>query len=85
MTPHKLSPVHAQRVVEARLGREPQDMLEAAVALEAWAGLRALDALAVSMLAMSWGMSYFRAARPAPQGHAFEVAGRGDTPVHAGV
>jgi hypothetical protein len=45
MTPHKLSPVHAQRVVEARLGREPQDMLEAAVALEAWAGLRALDAL----------------------------------------
>ena len=34
-------------VVEARLGREPQDMLEAAVVLEAWAGVpaqRALDA-----------------------------------------
>jgi hypothetical protein len=35
-----------QRVVEARLGREPQDMLEAAVVLEAWTGLRARDALA---------------------------------------
>jgi hypothetical protein len=45
MSANKLSPLHAQRVVEARLGREPQDMLEAAVALEAWAGMRALDAL----------------------------------------
>jgi hypothetical protein len=38
--------VREQRVVEARLGRRPQDMLEAAVVLEAWAGLRARDALA---------------------------------------
>jgi hypothetical protein len=35
----------ARRLVEARLGRRPQDMLEAAVALEAWAGLPAQNAL----------------------------------------
>ncbi|MEA2229791.1 MAG: hypothetical protein QOF04_3421, partial [Solirubrobacteraceae bacterium] len=36
---------HAERFVEARLGREPQDMLEAAVVLEAWAGVPAGEAL----------------------------------------
>jgi hypothetical protein len=40
-----LDPQGARRVVEARLGRAPQDMLEAAVALEAWAGLPAQRAL----------------------------------------
>lgn len=36
----------ARRIVEARLGRSPQDMLEAAVVLEAWGGLPAEEALA---------------------------------------
>jgi hypothetical protein len=35
----------AERFVEARLGREPQDMLEAAVVLEAWGGVPAAEAL----------------------------------------
>jgi hypothetical protein len=35
----------ARRLVEARLGRDPQDMLEAAVVLEAWGGLPAQRAL----------------------------------------
>jgi hypothetical protein len=38
-------PLAARRLVEARLGRPPQDMLEAAVALEAWAGVPAQGAL----------------------------------------
>jgi hypothetical protein len=37
--------VRARRLVEARLGRAPQDMLEAAVVLEAWAGVPAQRAL----------------------------------------
>lgn len=45
MTPGTLTPARARRVVEARLGREPQDMLEAAVVLEAWAGVPAGEAL----------------------------------------
>ncbi|MEY2536077.1 MAG: hypothetical protein QOF29_3987 [bacterium] len=48
MSPPALSPAHAKSIVEARLGREPQDMLEAAVALEAWAGIPAGDALATA-------------------------------------
>jgi hypothetical protein len=40
-----IDPLEARRLVEARLGRRPQDMLEAAVALEAWAGLPAQGAL----------------------------------------
>jgi hypothetical protein len=40
-----LDPSAARRLVEARLGRHPQDMLETAVALEAWAGLPAQRAL----------------------------------------
>jgi hypothetical protein len=39
------SAAHALRMVRARLGREPQDMLEAAVVLEAWAGIPARQAL----------------------------------------
>jgi hypothetical protein len=37
--------LRAQRLVEARLGRPPQDALEAAVVLEAWAGVPAQRAL----------------------------------------
>lgn len=36
---------NARRLVEARLGRAPQDALEAAVVLEAWAGMPAQRAL----------------------------------------
>jgi hypothetical protein len=43
-----LDPAEAELIVEARLGRQPQDMLEAAVVLEAWAGLPAQAALAVA-------------------------------------
>ena len=47
MDTQPISPERAGRLVEARLDRLPQDMLEAAVVLEAWAGVpaaRALDA-----------------------------------------
>ena len=40
-----LDTFQAQAVVEARLGRAPQDMLEAAVVLEAWVGIPAGKAL----------------------------------------
>lgn len=55
-----------QRVVEARLGREPQDMLEAAVVLEAWTGLRAREALAA-------GRRIMRSAGQAPQRSVGEI------------
>jgi hypothetical protein len=42
----------ARPLVEARLGREPQDMLEAAVVLEAWAGVPAQAALAAAAATM---------------------------------
>ena len=42
----------ARRLVEARLGREPQDALEAAVVLEAWAGVPAQQALATARALM---------------------------------
>jgi hypothetical protein len=42
----------ARLLVEARLGREPQDMLEAAVVLEAWAGVPAQAALAAASATM---------------------------------
>jgi hypothetical protein len=48
----KLSSPQAQRLVEARLGREPQDMLEAAVVLEAWVGTPARDALGTGQALM---------------------------------
>jgi len=40
-----LEPADGELIVEARLGRPPQDMLEAAVVLEAWAGIPARNAL----------------------------------------
>jgi hypothetical protein len=40
-----LEGAQAKGLVEARLGRQPQDMLEAAVVLEAWAGIPAAGAL----------------------------------------
>jgi hypothetical protein len=40
-----ISPRRARAIVEARLGRTPQDMLEAAVVLEAWGGVPAHEAL----------------------------------------
>jgi hypothetical protein len=40
-----LEPADGELIVEARLGRPPQDMLEAAVVLEAWAGVPAPSAL----------------------------------------
>ncbi|HKP18968.1 MAG TPA: hypothetical protein VJT84_10840 [Gaiellaceae bacterium] len=43
----------ALAVIESRLGRAPQDMLEAAVVLEAWGGLRAEEALATAADTMS--------------------------------
>jgi hypothetical protein len=36
-----LTPVEARRLIEARLGRPPEDAFEAAVVLEAWGGERA--------------------------------------------
>ena len=45
MTGPALEPQEARPIVEARLGREPQDMLEVAVVLEAWAGVPAGEAL----------------------------------------
>ena len=45
MTAELDDPAAARRLVEARLGREPQDMLEAAVVLEAWGGVPAQRAL----------------------------------------
>jgi hypothetical protein len=46
MSSRELTALHGRRIVEARLGRDPQDMLEAAVALEAWAGMPPAAALA---------------------------------------
>jgi hypothetical protein len=43
-----LDAADAELIVEARLGRRPQDMLEAAVVLEAWAGVPAQGALAAA-------------------------------------
>jgi hypothetical protein len=45
VTAELADPGAARRLVEARLGREPQDMLEAAVVLEAWGGVPAQRAL----------------------------------------
>jgi hypothetical protein len=48
MTGTTIEPADARMLVEARLGRPPQDMLEAAVVLEAWAGVSAEAALAAA-------------------------------------
>jgi hypothetical protein len=45
MTEARMDPAQARLIVEARLGRRPQDMLEAAGVLEAWAGVPAQRAL----------------------------------------
>jgi len=45
VSPAQLDERRAARVIEARLARPPQDMLEAAVVLEAWGGLPAQAAL----------------------------------------
>jgi hypothetical protein len=47
-----LEDADARMLVEARLGRPPQDMLEAAVVLEAWAGVSAEAALAAASATM---------------------------------
>ncbi len=47
-----LEAARARRLVEARLGRPPQDALEAAVVLEAWAGVPAQRALETARLMM---------------------------------
>ena len=57
MTQGGLSSLQARGIVEARLGREPQDMLESAVALEAWAGVDAGEALAHGREMMAWAPS----------------------------
>jgi hypothetical protein len=55
-----LDPARAKAIVEARLGRDPQDMLEASVALEAWGGVPAQRALGA-------GRSLMEAVTPEPQ------------------
>jgi hypothetical protein len=52
VTPVELELEDARLLVEARLGRPPQDMLEAAVVLEAWAGVPAQAALAAASATM---------------------------------
>ena len=52
MSDVRLQAADAEVLVEARLGRRPQDMLEAAVALEAWVGLPAQTALATGSALM---------------------------------
>lgn len=52
MTGTTMEPADARMLVEARLGRPPQDMLEAAVVLEAWAGVSAEAALAAASATM---------------------------------
>jgi hypothetical protein len=44
----QISGAYARALVEARLGRPSQDVIEAAVVLEAWGGLAAQDALAAA-------------------------------------
>ena len=59
----------ARRLIEARLGRPPQDALEAAVVLEAWAGVpaqRALEAARALMPARPREALVSRAAPPPP-------------------
>jgi hypothetical protein len=48
----KPTAAEAVALIEARLGRAPQDMLEAAVALEAWAGVPAQRALETGVALM---------------------------------
>jgi hypothetical protein len=52
VTAAPLEPADGELIVEARLGRPPQDMLEAAVVLEAWAGVPAQSALTAARALM---------------------------------
>ncbi|WP_445149591.1 hypothetical protein [Baekduia sp. Peel2402] len=52
MTGAPMELADARMLVEARLGRPPQDMLEGAVVLEAWAGVSAEAALAAASATM---------------------------------
>jgi len=80
VSPADLTALRGRSIVEARLGREPQDMLEAAVALEAWAGMPPADALAqgrriVTAMPRAPRPSAGRLPAPAPQrGIAIEAA-----------
>ncbi len=70
MTPRSSSA--RARLVRARLGREPQDMLEAAVVLEAWAGVPAQRALDTGRALMPAApaeplLSQAKAAAPRPR------------------
>jgi hypothetical protein len=57
----------AQRLVEARLGRPPQDALEAAVVLEAWAGVPAQRALETARTLMPGSAGPAPASSAAPR------------------
>ncbi|MEA2246383.1 MAG: hypothetical protein QOH46_912, partial [Solirubrobacteraceae bacterium] len=61
----------AERFIEARLGREPQDMLEAAVVLEAWGGVPAGEALRS-------GQAIMASAERRPRPSAGRLPGAGD-------
>jgi hypothetical protein len=66
VTPATLDPVAARRIVEARLGREPQDALETAVVLEAWTGVPAREALALGEQVMRTGTATSQPSQAAP-------------------
>ena len=68
MTAAPLEPADGELIVEARLGRPPQDMLEAAVVLEAWAGVPAQSALAAARELMPRGAARAAAERRAAAG-----------------
>lgn len=74
MNAAELDPAAAAPIVEARLGRTPQDMLEAAVVLEAWAGVRPERALGAAERLMAEApdertVSVGRLPRPAAPPH----------------
>jgi hypothetical protein len=56
----QMDSVEARNLIEARLGRQPQDMIESAVVLEAWAGIPAQSALET-------GEALMRTLPPQPQ------------------
>ncbi len=66
-----LDAMRARRLVEARLGRGPQDALEAAVVLEAWAGVPAQRALELAR-----GLMPRRPAEPLPSSSVPAIAQR---------
>jgi hypothetical protein len=66
MSARGLSATQARGVVEARLGRPPQDMLEAAVTLEAWAGVPGKAALDLGHAMMRTASAYRARSASAP-------------------